>query len=600
MLVTKSNLDQVVEAIYASTHIGFDTETYGLDWDKRMYSMQYAVEEGEYYFNFHDYGDDTYILDVGETLEAMSKVFKAEHLTWFIHNAKFDLHRLGYCGIDVAGRTHDTASMERLINNQYMKYNLDACLYRRPHLKQEKSNEVEAWITKNKAYTMTAQAGKERRQKDKHYDRVPFEIMYRYGIKDAESVRSLGIEQLRELKTNQVEAKLYLNECELTKQLLKMEQRGVLVDTDYAKQGWKYEEEKQQQAVNNLSILGGSTYKSGPKWLASVFDSQGVSYRTNPETNNPVFDKRALGEITHPIVREILEVRRASKYINTYYSDFVHGVDDNNVIHANIRQGGTDTGRFSYSNPNLQNVPKEEDFDQGQIQVRKSIVPRPNHTFVAIDFRQQEFRLMLDYANERRVIKAVMEGEDLHTATAKMVGVTRKQAKTLNFGLLYGMGSSKLAVALNVPEKDAVKIKLQYFNKLPRVENFIADVISKARTRKWIKTWAGRMLRFPNREFAYKAPNHLIQGGCGDIARYSITELADFLQDKPVFMVIQVHDEIIFEVRDDSLEVIPELVRIMKGIYTPINGMYMDCSVETSKVSWGQQDMKEIDYVLVP
>lgn len=592
MIVTNDTLHTVVEDVLDNTLIGFDTETYGLDFGKKMFSMQLATESNAYYINFHNYQrEDVPVLDRASTLSKLAPIFDRAYATWFIHNAKYDLHRLAYENVELKAKTHCTEVIERLIYNQHMSYSLENCVAR--HGLPSKDDAVEKWIRENKAYSMVKLEGKSKSFKDKHYWKVPFELMYEYGLQDAKIVRDLGILQLEMIEENDVDTKLYENECRLVKDLLKMEMRGVLVDREYALQGWKYEEHRKKEQEDCLGRLGGSKFKNGPKWLASVFDSQGVSYRINPKTRNPIFDKSALDEINHPIAAHVREYRRSDKYISTYYSDFVHNVDSEGAIHANIRQAGTDTGRFSYSNPNLQNVPKEEDFEKGQVQVRKCFVPREGYTFVAIDYRQQEFRLMLDYAKERKVIEAVMDGKDLHQATADMVGVTRKQAKTLNFGLLYGMGTEKLAHALKISVREAADIKFMYFDRLPKVENFIINVQATAKRRKYIRTWANRRLHFPNREWCYKAPNHLIQGGCGDMARFCITKISEQIKGKPVHLIIQVHDELIFEIRNDALGEIPSLVETMKTIYTPMAGMYMDCSVETSTVSWGQQDMTE-------
>jgi len=174
-----------------------------------------------------------------------------------------------------------------------------------------------------------------------------------------------------------------------------------------------------------------------------------------------------------------------------------------------------------------------------------------------------------------------------------MCGISRKNAKTLNFGLLYGMGTEKLANALKLDEYEAFELKATYFGKLPRVKAFIRDVIKTAENRKYIKTWTGRKLHFPRKDFAYKAPNHLIQGGCGDIARVAMNRLQSQLFGYESQMLVQVHDEILFEIHENEFAIVPDLVKVMEDVYSPRNGMKLTCGVEHSFTSWGKQDVIE-------
>ena len=589
-LVTLDNLDRVIEYIQAHEELGFDTETYGLNWGKQMFSMQIACGDRAFYFNFHDYDDGTYILNKHTLLQRMKNIFTDLSKIWYIHNAKFDMHRLAWENIFIMGRVRDTVVWSRLVYNQYFRYDLGSCLKR---IGMAKDDAVEKYIAEHKLYTMIEVEGKATKVKDKYYWLVPFQIMYEYGCMDAVGVLKLG-QHLHKTVEKISSPELIQREEQLTKVCAEIEDRGAVVDLEYVQKGWEHEQQNKEELYRELSEIAGRPFKNGPKWLSQTFDEFHIPYERNEETGNPIFDKAALAKINNPIANKVKDWRRADKYIGTYYSSFKRqGGLNEGIIHANIRTGGTDTLRFSYSDPNLQNVPKE-DSDSYEIYVRKCITPRPNYNLVAIDFRQQEFRLMLDYANEKRLIEAVNAGEDLHTATANLVGCTRKQAKVVNFGLLYGMGVEKLAATLGISVKEAQDLKFYYFAKLPRIEAFIDKVISTAKTRKYIKTWTGRYLRFPDREFCYKAPNHLIQGGCADMVREAMVQVAPKFEQLESGILIQVHDELVYEIHKDEMDIVPELRDTMKDIYTPFNGMLMDCSVEVSGKSWGYMDMQEI------
>lgn len=568
---------------------GLDTETYGVEFWDRMFALQIATEKAVWYFNFHDYLDGTPVSNRALTLQALCPAFKRVDALWFIHNAKFDLRRLALEGTKISGGVHCTQMQERFVYNQHMSYSFDACLKRRD---MAKDDAVSNYINEHKLWTTV------NGDKKKHYDKVPFPIMFEYGCSDAERVRTLGLDQRKELEAHA----FYHNDLELEKVAYEMEEIGITCRTDYAQEGLDYERDQQAATEQRLSELAGESFKSGPKWLRRIFDMHGVPYSTNPKTGNPKFDKSELDKIEHPIAGLIRQYRKHEQYAGTYYDVYAK----NEIVHANIKLFGTDTGRFSYAEPNLQNVPKEEELNENiPFQVRGCFTPRsPDHCFVMIDFNQQEFRLMLDYAGEHELIRRINDhGEDVHQATADLVGVSRKAAKTINFGLLYGMGVDKLAAALKISRNEAKNLKMQYFEKLPNVEQLIQSIIKKAERQKYIQTWVGRKLYVPQPwfdkdkgalvRFEYVMPNHLIQGGCGDIARMAMVPIHEQLRLNTTrsAMLLQVHDELLFEIHRDELAIIPSIIKIMENTYRPINGMKLTCGVEHSWVSWGKRDV---------
>jgi hypothetical protein len=200
--------------------------------------------------------------------------------------------------------------------------------------------------------------------------------------------------------------------------------------------------------------------------------------------------------------------------------------------------------------------------------------------------------MMLDYAGEKEVIKKVMEGEDVHQATADAMGVTRKEAKTINFGLLYGMGPGKLAAALGIDYDSAKSLRAKYFRSFPGVKSFIRETTKKGETLGFIRNWAGRLLNVEH-DFAYKLPNYLIQGGCADVIKHAMLELHPFLATTKSRILLQVHDELLFQIHKDDLHIVPQLKAIMESIYKPQNGMELTASVEHSWKSWSYWDKVE-------
>jgi DNA polymerase-1 len=237
------------------------------------------------------------------------------------------------------------------------------------------------------------------------------------------------------------------------------------------------------------------------------------------------------------------------------------------------------------ADPNLQNVPKE--LPEGGFDLRRCFVPSPGFVFLEFDYEAMEFRLMLDYAGETGLIDAIKRGLDPHQATADLTDLTRKSAKTLNFGLLYGMGVTKLAAKLEISEDDARKFRAQYFENLPRVQAFINQATQTAKVRGNVFNWMGRTYQFPDPNFAYKAANALIQGGCADIVRKAMVEVARQIPNFGARLLLQVHDSLLLEVPKDTAPLIVPLVkRVMEEAYVP-RSLPMSVKVEIGEESWG-------------
>jgi len=582
--VNAFNIGDCISKLLKCDKLGIDTETTGLKETDRIFAIQIADELDEYYFNFQNYKDGTPVLPI-TALNYLEQLTCKHDKTWFIHNAKFDMRMLHYWGVHLNGTIHDTMVIERLIKNNHMVYSLDACLKRR--WDTGKNDKVKEWIKTNKAYTWEIVPGKKVRSKNMHYEKVPYHLMFEYGCADVRDVYRLGIDQQKQ----DLPQKLAKNEYKLTKVCFDMERAGIKIDPVYAKEGMDHEAKEVQKATNDLTDLEGIPFAAGRLWLQSAFDKRGITYPINSRTSLPIFDKHVLEGMDNEIARAMLRFRRHEQYLGTYYSSFLHLADEKNIIHPNMRQAGTDTARFSYSEPNLQNVPKEEEFKDLKHLVRSCFVPREDYCFVMIDYDQQEFRMLLDYAGEHAVIKDIMDnGKDVHQATADMMDVPRKQAKTLNFGLLYGMGKDKLAVALKIKPHEAAFLKAVYFNKLPKIKVLINTIMHRGKQRGWVQNWAKRKYYIDKPDFAYKLPNHLIQGGCADVVRYAMTQLGDYLAPLQSRMLLQIHDEILFEVHKDELHIVPHLKAIMESIYQPFNGLKLTCGVDYSWKSWGQKD----------
>lgn len=377
---------------------------------------------------------------------------------------------------------------------------------------------------------------------------------------------------------------VYKNEMSLLHVVGDMYERGIQVDVSYVMEALAYENEELKRAKENFQIETGCEYQDSPKLFKEIFDARGEAYGRTAK-GNASFTAEVLETINSPTATLINTIRHHEKRIGTYWSSFLYYADGDGILRANAGPANTSTGRFSYRNPNLQNLQKE---DGGKYKIRGSFIPKSGECFISIDFQAMEYRLMLDYANERGLIAQVNAGEDLHEATAKMLGVNRKTAKTINFALLYGAGIENLAHMLGVPISDATHLKKLYFSRLPGVKAFIREVMDTASSRGYVQNWMGRRFFLNSFNYAYKAPNWLIQGSAADVCKVAMVRTSGLAP-----LLLQVHDELLFSIEPKDFHIVDDIVNIMESIYKPRNGLGLKVSVSHSFKSFADEDMTD-------
>lgn len=588
MIVPVSQFESVVTSLMGADQYSLDTETTGLRWyDKdRLFSVIISNGEKTFYFNFNDHFDNNNekpheeFTIPREWMNRFTPLLHQLNSTWFMHNAKFDLAMIAKEGLSCMGDVHCTEAMARLVDSRWKSYRLKECLSRMQkdlgRSVTQKSDAVEEFIKKNKLFRKVKLKGKEKEDVEKFFHMVPLDIIAPYGITDAKATWELGDYQrkklwdLRTLSPNI--AKVVHKERKITKVCFDMEQAGVKIDRPYVQKSLDQMLEIMGERSNEyIAWTGQKEFINHANHFKPYFKAQGITSPKKTPKGGDSFDKDALAEIDHPVAKIIVDWRKAQKNAGTYFSNFIHYSDEHGKIHAGVRQTGTVTGRMSYAEPNLQNIPKPDDDDPQKFKesklVRSSFVPSSkDYCFFMPDYDQMEYRLMLDQAEEMGVIKMVLDGMDVHTAMAEMVGVTRKQAKTLNFMLLYGGGAQKLATALGVTLAEAKRIKSKYFARLGQVRRWMKRNMAWAARRGYNVNFAGRPA-VVDKKFSYKSPNYDIQGGCADIMKDAMIEIHSLLQGTRSKMLIQVHDELILEMHKSELHLCPEIVKIMESVY---------------------------------
>ena len=613
MLVLRSQIKAALNVLDQCCYIAVDTETTGLrPWQQhRPFSIiMHGGTAESYYFNLQYYPAKDHSASVEQMLGEEEKALLAAFLAdpkrrWYMHNAKFDMAMLHQIGMPVGGEVRCSVALGRVLRGDLMSYSLDALAKR--WLGAEKSDAVKDYCKKHKLFIEvedTKHPGK--RRKDYCFHAVPLDVIVPYAELDAKLTWELGEflrAQFEKLDANAALpdrperipaiAPVVANEVALTRTLFDMERLGTRLDMPYTRAALADALQDASNASDDFKAISGLPMSDADRTLERAFEACGLVRPAGAIG----WDKAVLTSVDHDLTRAALRWRKATKKASTFYANFLHFADDAGYIHTNYHQGGAKTGRMSSSDPNLQNLSKEELKDEetadDRFLVRRCFIPpTPEHCLFAPDYDQMEYRLMLEYAKEESVIEQVLSGVDVHQATASVMGVTRKEAKTINFMLLYGGGVEKLSKALGCSLEEAKAKRAQYFAKLPGIKRFIETVKARARTRGFIMNWMGRRYILADRDKDFVMPNYLIQGGCAEIAKRAQNECAGFLsrETEKSWMSLQIHDELVFALHKDDLHLAKPICDIMGNVY-PSRRLPITCS---PKYSWRSlQDMTD-------
>ena len=364
-----------------------------------------------------------------------------------------------------------------------------------------------------------------------------------------------------------------------------MENRGIKVDIDFLNQLKTKSSSQLQMLTNEIYELCGETFNiNSPKQLGVVlFDNLKLpapkKTKTGYSTNEAVLLKL---RDEHPVVEKLLEYRESFKLHSTYIEPLLElGIKDNeNKIYTSFLQTGTATGRLSSKNPNLQNIPVRSEAGR---QIREAFIASSGCKLVGIDYSQIELRLLAHYSKDPALVEAFVEDKDIHLQTAvKIFGEDeakekRNIAKSINFGLLYGMGSRKLGDQLGIPAKEAKQYIDSYFESFGTVKDYLQSIVDDAMEHGYVKTLTGRKRRFDfanangmmKATYQRESVNTVFQGSAADLIKLSMNKIEQkYKNNNDIRMLLQIHDELIFEVKEDSVDIICEqLTQIMENIY---------------------------------
>ena len=532
----------------------------------KVVGIAVATEGYSGYFPFDHEGGGN--LEKNKVIQWFTDICKSESRKIF-HNAMYDVCWIRSMGIKINGEIVDTMIAASLVNENRYRYDLGSLGW--DYLGQGK-NETDL-VNAAKEWGLDAKAD---------MWKLPAMYVGNYVERDAELTFNLWKEMTKEIWSQDLES-IFILERDLFPCLVDMRFLGVRVDVQKAhKLKKQLASEEEDLLLKVKKETGIDTQIWAARSIAKVFDKLKLPYERTLKTNSPSFTKNFLSTHEHPLVKCIAKAREINK-AHTTFIDTIIKHEHKGRIHADINQirsdsGGTITGRFSYANPNLQQIPARNKA-LGPL-IRSLFIPESGCEWGCFDYSQQEPRLVVHYASLDQDTSVfgvkdsyLQDDADFHTIVAKMADIPRSQAKTINLGLFYGMGKAKLQAELGVSKDAADELFTIYHQRVPFVKTLMNSVSNRAQQRGQIRTLLGRLCRFhlwePNqfgihkalpfeqarqeygsgirRAYTYKALNKLIQGSAADMTKKSMLEL----YKEGIVAHIQVHDELDISIESD-------------------------------------------------
>ncbi len=573
LILTQKDFTRWLKKLQQADLVAFDTETDSLDYmQANVVGLSFAVEAGAaaYVPLAHNYSGAPEQLDRKEVLKSLEPILNCEKAKIIGHNLKYDRSVLLNHGIQLDGIQHDTMLESYVCNSVASRHDLDTLCEK--HLQHTNIHFEDV-------------AGKGVKQIT--FDQVDLSVALDYAAEDADMVLRLHQKFWSELTKKNKQKELYETiELPMLKVLSNIERNGVMLDDKIlAKQGKQLTKRIAEVEKEAYELADGPFNLSSPKQIQEIlFEKQGIPVIRKTPKGQPSTAEDVLQELAvdYPLPKIILEHRTLSKLKSTYVDKLPTLINAKTKrVHTSYHQAVAITGRLSSSDPNLQNIPIRT--EEGR-RVRQAFIAPKGYQVLAADYSQIELRIMAHLSQDERLCEAFAQGEDIHRATAAEVfdleldaveSEQRRAAKAINFGLIYGMSAFGLAKQLGITRTEAQQYISLYFERYPGVKKYMDGIRELAREQGYVETLFGRRLYLPDinnknvqrRQYAERtAINAPMQGTAADIIKRAMINIDAWLQEKnptttpKCKMIMQVHDELVFEVEDSVIESTKESV----------------------------------------
>ncbi|HTV78037.1 MAG TPA: DNA polymerase I [Steroidobacteraceae bacterium] len=554
----------------AAPLIAFDTETTSLDYmNAEIVGVSFCAEPGSaaYVPVGHDYAGAPEQLPRARVLEALKPLLEDAALPKLGQHLKYDCHVLANYGIHLQGMRYDTMLESYVWNSVATRHDMDSAAAKYLGIQTIKFEQV---------------AGKGARQLT--FNQVPVERAAEYAAEDADVTMQLHQALWAKLQSVPALAKLYAQiEQPLVPVLARMEYRGVLIDGALlAAQSRQIDVQLRELIALAHKEAGAAFNVDSPRQLQQIlFERLQIPVLRKTSTGQPSTAEDVLEELaeTHALPRIVLDYRALAKLKSTYTDKLPEQIDlRTGRVHTSYHQAVAQTGRLSSTDPNLQNIPIRR--PEGR-RIRQAFIAPPGHVLLAADYSQIELRIMAHLSGDPGLVAAFAGDQDVHVATAAEVfGVPagavssdqRRTAKTINFGLIYGMSPFGLARQLGIDRGSAQEYVNRYFARYPGVRQFMDDTRERARREGYVETVSGRRLYLPdigssNRQLQQyserSAINAPMQGTAADIIKLAMIRVDEWCERErpPARLIMQVHDELVLEVQADAVAEVTAAVR---------------------------------------
>ncbi|MDH5611283.1 MAG: DNA polymerase I [Gammaproteobacteria bacterium] len=568
-VLDKKTFNAWLEKLKKAELFAFDTETTSLDYlQARIVGVSFAIEEhSAAYVPFgHDYPGAPEQLDEATVLGSLKPLLEDKHKAKLGQNLKYDAHVLQNHGIMMQGIAEDTM-LESYVLDSTQRHDMDTMALR---------------VLGHNTIHFEDIAGKGKKQIT--FNEIALEQAGPYAAEDADITLQLHHVLSVELKANRGLLEVYRDiEMPLLPVLQRIERNGVKVDVAMLHKQSKQLQTRMAEVEKQVFALAGEPFNlASPKQLGVIlFEKLGIPSVKKTKTGQHSTAEEVLQELAddYELPKLLLEHRSLSKLKSTYTDKLPLQVDaDTGRIHTSYNQTGAATGRLSSSDPNLQNIPVRS--EEGR-RIRQAFIADDGKCLVAADYSQIELRIMAHLSQDKSLLKAFVEGVDVHKATAAEVfGIPldeveneqRRAAKAINFGLIYGMSAFGLAKQLGIGRYEAQDYVNLYFERYPGVKDYMDSTREKAREQGFVETVFGRRLYLPEinarngqaRQYAERtAINAPMQGTAADIIKRAMINVDAALQSSQLdaIVVMQVHDELVVEVAKSQVEKLSDLLR---------------------------------------
>ncbi len=561
-VLDEASLHAWVKKLKSAELFAFDTETTSLNYmQARVVGVSFAVEPGEAaYVPFaHSYVGAPEQLSEETVWAALKPVLEDASLAKLGQNLKYDRNVLLNHGIELQGIRHDTMLESYVLNSSAGRHDMDSLAERILGLKTIHFEDI---------------AGKGVKQLT--FDQIDLEQAAPYAAEDADITLRLHLKLYEALEKEPDLLALYEElERPLLEVLSRTERNGALLDSDQLRLQSQQHAARMQEIEAKVYELAGEEFNlASTKQLGAIlFDKLGLPVIKKTKKGAPSTAEEVLQELAldYELPAQIMQFRALAKLKSTYTDKLPTLVDAEGRVHTSYHQAVTSTGRLSSSDPNLQNIPIKT--EEGR-RIRQAFIARPGYKIVAADYSQIELRIMAHLSADKGLCSAFEQGLDIHRATAAEVFDValdevsveqRRNAKAINFGLIYGMSAFGLAKQLHISRVDAQLYIDTYFARYPGVADYMDNIKVKAAEQGWVETIKGRRLYLPEinarngmrRQAAERlAINAPMQGSAADIIKLAMLEVDQWLQQSTVDanLIMQVHDELVLEVAETQLE----------------------------------------------